>query len=87
MIRSKDVAQLEKNILVSEGRQNVNAVDTLDFPPSIPFQYGYYFNNIQQQFGIYLHNQYDSQTNVPSALTHQKLKCYDKSNLQEVLPK
>lgn len=40
---------------MSEGRQNVNAVDTLDFPPSIPFQYGYYFNNIQQQFGIYLH--------------------------------
>jgi hypothetical protein len=40
---------------VSEGRQNINAVDSLDILPSVPFQYGYYYNNIQQQFGIYIH--------------------------------
>ena len=41
--------------MVSEGRQNINAVDSLDILPSVPFQYGYYYNNIQQQFGIYIH--------------------------------
>ena len=40
---------------MSEGRQNINAVNNVDFPPSVPFQYGYYYNNLQQQFGIYIH--------------------------------